>query len=223
MVDVHWSVASAAVVVAIGGYGVCYAYVDVFGNEEASDSSSHHQSVDAQNDGDGYTNSRFWLGIQHDTALVLWPLQISAATGFVVFILYLFIDAHRRRGPIASKGILSYLNGGATVLVFSMFFVCSYCWPYATRAYLNGGGINTHDMLRASVSLTGAAICAILMVAGAFEADMHPIAVLGILAFSNVVVLADGIGWNAKLIHSHYHESGNGTTIAYTPSAPLVL
>ena len=48
-----------------------------------------------------------------------------------------------------------------------------------------------------------AALVAIVMTAGAFEADLEWPAVVGVLVFSCVVVMSDSEGWNAKLIHAH--------------------
>lgn len=210
MGNTHWSLVATATVVIIGSAAVCVAYIDVFGNEtEESASASASTALsksNSSNDGDAYTNSRFWIGISQDTAMVIWPLQLMAAAGFVVFVACLFMDARKRHGVIADKGVLSYLNGGASVIIFSVFFLCSYYWPYATRDYLDGGSSSGWDMTRTSLSLVGAAISAMLMVAGTFEAGMHPMAICGVLAFAMVVVLADGVGWNAKLIHSHYHN-----------------
>ena len=199
--------------------------------------SHHHHPYQQQNHqhggtgggggGDEYTHSRFWIGISSDTAMVLWPLQLLAGTGFVAFTASLFLDAYRRRDEapgigraIAHKGVLSYMNGGVTVAAFAVFFLCSYMWPYATRDYLDGGGESTWDMARVALSLAGAAISVVVMVAGAFEADMHPVAIWGVLAFATVVVLVDGVGWNAKLIHSHYHGPGHGHGLIGNGSSP---
>ena len=199
----HWSVDVTSLVIVAGGVLVGTAYWDVFGREPAKPPGDK---------GDGYTNSRFWLGIRQDTAMLLWPLQLVAGLGFVVFVTYLLIDARRRRGTIAEKGILSYLNGGAAVLIFAAFFVSSYIWPYATKDYLDSADSSANGrgdgwcLVYVSLSLAVAAVSAILMVAGAFEANMHPLAVWGVLNFALVVVLADAVGWNAKLIHGHYHN-----------------
>lgn len=198
MLDNPSDIASLIVVI-IGSIAVISSYIIVFGNEE-----------------DGYTTSRFWVGIPASTATSIIPLQLIAAIGFFMFTVYaLGIVA-----PSPTVGILSYQNGYVTTVLYAMFFIASTIWPFATLSYLNEKKATSPSavhLLGVVCPLLIAAISSILFTAGAFEADMHPVAVVGILLFSNVVVLADGVGWNAKLIWSHAHASDefiNATNIA---------
>lgn len=186
MLDKPSDIASLIVVV-VGSIAVISSYIIVFGNEE-----------------DSYTTSRFWVGIPAPTATSIIPLQLIAAIGFFMFTVY----ALGLVAPSPTIGILSYHNGYVTTVLYAMFFIASTVWPFATLSYLNEQKTASPSVVYlfgAVCPLLIAAISSILFTAGAFEADMHPVAVVGILLFSNVVVLADGVGWNAKLIWSHAH------------------
>ena len=162
----------------IGGICVISAYYLVFKDETGS-----------------YTDSRFWIGIPPANASSIIPLQALAAIGYVLFILGL--AGHIGKRPTA--GILSYSNGTVGIWLIVAFSLASTLWPFATRWYLDGEAGAARAIFPVSTLLV-AAIAAILMVAGAFEGDMHWISTLGILMFANVVVLADAVGWNAKLL-----------------------
>lgn len=182
----HSSDVASLIVAITGGLLVVCAYIYVFKNER-----------------EGYVNSRFWIGIPPSTASAIIPLQVIAAIGFILFVLY-------ATGILDTKpttGVLSYLNGYSTTILLLIFFASSVAWPITARYYLDKKQIheaNTGHLLLVVTPLVAASISSVLFTAGAFEADMHPVAVVGILMFSAVVVLADGVGWNAKLILSHY-------------------
>lgn len=198
MLDKPSDIASLIVVVA-GSIAVISSYISVFGNEE-----------------DSYTTSRFWLGIPASTATSIIPLQLIAALGFFMFTGY----ALGLVAPSPTVGILSYHNGYVTTVLYAMFFIASAVWPFTTLSYLNEKKTTSPSFVHlfgVVCPLLVAAISSIVFTAGAFEADMHPVAVVGILLFSNVVVVADGIGWNAKLIWSHAHVTEvflNTTTLS---------
>ena len=175
---------ASAFVVCTGSIAVMWSYYRVFGTESSS-----------------YATSRFWIGIPANTANAIMPLQIIAGIGFIVFT----IRALGLSGSSPTVGILSYYNGFATTMIYAAFFIASTVWPFATRYYLDNKG-TTMQLLGVVCPLIIAAVSSILLTAGAFEADMDYSAVIGVLVFSNVVVLADGIGWNAKLIWSHVHQ-----------------
>ena len=163
----------ALVSAGIGGSLVLLAYVIVFRNEKES-----------------YVKSRFWVGINESTATALIPLQLAAAIGYIVFILYASGVADKR----PQRGILTYLNGYSLTLSIWVFSIASILWPFSTQWYLDGSQTLHRALLPAS-SLILAAVAAIVMTAGAFEADLRWPAILGIIAFSSVVVMADAVGW----------------------------
>ena len=72
-------------------------------------------------------------------------------------------------------------------------------------------------------NLVVAAIMAILMVAAAFEDDMNPVGLYGVLAFATIVVLVDGVGWNAKLIYSHYNPESVSNAFSNATKPPRML
>lgn len=153
----------------------------------------------------GYTTSRFWVGISESNATSLIPMQILAGVGFLLFV----CNVVGLLGNRPSKGILSYWNGYACTIIFAAFFMASVLWPYAARRYLDARDAHTAsaiDVFYVMSSLVVAACSAILMVAGAFEENMHPLAMVGILLFAMVVVLADAVGWNAKLMYGYLYD-----------------
>ena len=163
---------------AVGGAAVLATYVAVFRNETQ-----------------GYFDSRFWLKIPPSTArALLYGLQIPAGVGYLVFLAY--ATGLVGRGP-ATKGILQYWGGTGLTLSVALFSAASVMWPLMTRLHLDEGWGPGWP----AASLVAAAGAAIVMTAGAFEADLEWPAVLGVLVFSSVVVMADGVGWNAKLLH----------------------
>lgn len=181
----------------IGSVLVISAYIIVFGNETAT----------------SYTQSRFWVNIRQDTAASLVPLQLLAAFGFITFV----IEACGVITPDAEpkQGVLTYTY--ALTICLAAFTLSSALWPFAARSYLDhrdtrilaGANVaaNTSEKLAATLTATClviAAISAIVMTAGAFEGDMRPQAVIGVLFFANVVVLADGVGWNSKMLYSAF-------------------
>lgn len=186
MIFERWSDAMSIAVIALGGVGVSTSYAYVFTGENSS-----------------YTNSRFWAGIPPSTARVLIPLQVLAAMGFLAFAWHV-TGLSTRKSP--RTGILSYSDGYMGTLILAMFFGASIAWPFTTRSYLNMkefGNADLPHLIAVVIPLVIAAVSSTLLTAGAFEADMHPIAIIGVLLFSMVVVLVDGVGWNSKLILNH--------------------
>ena len=171
---------NAAIIATLSGaFAVLLTYYLVFRNEQS-----------------GYFNSRFWLEIPETTTRSLfYGLQIPAAFGYLTFVSY----ATGLMGKRPQEGILQYWDKKGLTLMICVFSLASVAWPIFTKSYLdNNGGV-----IPPVISLVIASVAAILMTAGAFEADMEWPAILGILVFSTVVVMADGVGWNAKLLHNH--------------------
>ena len=142
--------------------------------------------------------SPYWLGLPPSVTAVLVGFQVSAAVGFLAWLVTMCVDP-------PSQGILSYWNGHAAAAIVSVVLLSSLVWPFAVRcSYRRGGG--TLARVVTVLSLLGAAGGALLMVAGSFEDAVRPgvtqtIRVVGSLVFATVVVLADGVGWNARFIH----------------------
>lgn len=154
-----------------------------------------------------YATSRLWLDIDKDTAKSLIPLQIIAGVCFVVVTIYILNSARDIHWP--TKGIYSYRGGVDAIYLF--FYVGAILWPLMTPIYLNSPG--TGYCLLVSFSLVLSAIGSILLIAGAFEADGVPVwFVYSTLIFGSVVILADGVGWNARMIYQHVHRFNSNTS-----------
>ena len=166
----------ALIAAALGGGAVMVTYALVFRSEQR-----------------GYFDSRFWLNVPPSTARALLGLQISAALGYLVFLAY--ATGLVGKGP-ATKGILQYWDKTGLTLSVVLFSAASLMWPLLTKLHLDDGWAAGWP----AASLVAASTAAIVMTAGAFEADLEWPAILGVLAFSCVVVMADGVGWNAKLL-----------------------
>lgn len=181
-------------VIALGCVMVVASYAHVFSGEAGT-----------------YTASRFWVGIPQKTAAALVPLQVAAAVGFLLFVVPItgMVEGQQPR-----RGLLTYMRGGyAAAAIFAVFFASSSAWPYAARIYLDAHESGDARWWQAALpvaALSAAALSAIAMVAGSFEADMPAYSCVGVVVFASVVVLADAVGWNAKLLHdfSRYGTAG---------------
>ena len=162
----------------VGGLTVLLTYVCVFAGEDGS-----------------YFKSRFWLNIPVPTTrAICYGLQIPAGVGYLVFLSY----ATGLVGTgAATKGILHYWDRKGLTMTIALFSLASVMWPIFTKLHFDEGWGPGWPV----ASLITAAVAAIIMTAGAFEADLQWPAILGVLVFSSVVVMADGVGWNAKLLH----------------------
>ena len=177
---------ATGIVSVLGGFAVVLSYVLVFRTETA-----------------GYTASRYWLGTTPvATASALIPLQIAGGLGFLVFVACVTGCVGN---TVPTRGILSYGNGFVCTATVAIFLAASSAWPFATQRYLDltPDARAWSDAAGPVAALVAAALSAIVMVAGAFEGDMHPAAICGVLVFAMVVVLADGVGWNSMLILKH--------------------
>lgn len=179
----HSSTTITVCVLIIGGVAVLWSYYEVFKSESS-----------------GYLDSRYWMGIPRKTTATILVLQICAAAGFITFFAFVIYNQSSDKG-VVTKGILSRRQGHTTWIVLLVFYAVSFCWPFLTKWYLKE--MNNVAKWLTAVSLMLAAGCATLMVAGAFEAQMHPMAVLGVIMFATVVIIVDGIGWNAVMIFGH--------------------
>lgn len=169
----------ALTVAAVGGLAVACSYVLAFRGET-----------------EGFFESRFWLRMPPATTRALtFYLQIPAAIGYVVFLVYAAGIAGRCR---PRTGVLSYCGGAGLTLTVALFSAASMLWAPLTRMHLDGKCGRAWPAL----ALVAAALAVILMTAGAFEADIDWKGVAGVLSLATVVVVVDGVGWNAKLLHT---------------------
>ena len=159
----------------IGSISVLFSYYQVFSPES-----------------EGYTKSRYWLGIKEDNVKAIVPLQVAAGIGFVVFLVAIINEPPQ-------KGILSYANGYGTAMILALFFVSSTMWTYTIKSHLDNP--RPDSWVWPSISLVIAALSAILITAGVFEDDSSSqYKILGALAFATVVTMVDAVGWNSRLI-----------------------
>lgn len=184
---------AALTTAAVGGAMVLGSYAIVFSGEPS-----------------GYTTSRFWLGLDSSTATALVPLQLLAAAGYLVFV----YEAATVSTPMTGLLGADYLGGHVLAVAIATFSIASAAWPYATLAYLDarddrrshspGSPVGAGERAAAiatAATLILAAASAIVMLAGAFEANLSYRAVVGVALFACTVVLLDGVGWNARLLH----------------------
>ena len=102
-----------------------------------------------------------------------------------------------------TKGIYSYKGGLDAIYLF--FYVGAILWPIVTPIYLDEPGFCY--LFLVSASLFFSAIGSILFIAGAFEAEDMPVwFIYSTIFFGSVVILADGVGWNARMIYQYVHE-----------------
>ena len=151
---------------------------------------------------ESYSESRLWLGIQKDIPKLLVYLQLAAAVSFVVLTVFIIKEVNEDLNW-PKKGFWSYRLGIEAIYFF--FYAGACVWPLATYFYLENK--STFICVCTSLSLVVCAIACIFLVAGFFEADdISAWIVYPIIIFASVVVLADGIGWNARLIYQHINK-----------------
>jgi hypothetical protein len=149
-----------------------------------------------------YTTSRFWLKIDKDTALALIPLQLLAVCSFIYLTVYILLKVKDDEQPL-NKGIHPHKIYRSPFIdfIYILFYIGAFMWPISTSLYFDTK--TTLPCVAVSVSLILCAVAAILLIAGAFEANAPFHVVYASLCFGSVVILADGIGWLARLICSH--------------------
>lgn len=185
---------------AVGGAAILTSYALAIGNV-----GNLFKPVPGEEEAQGnYFASPFWLGISQQSAKALSGLQLMAAIGFIVLILW---RALAEQQP--STGILRKLPVFTIVVV--TFLMASLAWPYLARWALTSPSPISVGLC--VTSLIVAALSVILMIADTFEAGKEApwYALAGALFLGLVVVLADGVGWSAALILS-YKEGRLKTT-----------
>lgn len=132
--------------------------------------------------GYSYINNPYWVGMDFTLIKTIIVLQIIAAVGFVVSLAWWFRN-DPKRGILSERYVL--------FILLSIFAISSAVWPWALK-------YNQSVLVVCSLVIT--AITSVLLLAGSVE-DQSPWWVsLGLLGFSTVTVLADGVMWNAAYI-----------------------
>jgi len=169
------------------GIAIAFSYVLVFGN--ITDVFNFDGIVHS------YIDSPYWFGMSRNNVYSLIVLQLLAAVGYIMWIIWVCTETNYGTSVLRFRWVRSLL-----VVLFLGF---STLWPFSAYYYMVSPSLG-RSLLTCSC-LWISSIAAILMVAGTFEANSPPYALVGILLLSNVVVLADGVGWSAKCIqHSLY-------------------
>lgn len=140
-----------------------------------------------------YVASPYWLGLPRSSVLAVVVFQCFAAVGFVMWQLSLLVHPPTR-GLLADRRWLV----AETVL----FLLPSVLWPFAAHNMLNNNTRSVSAALGACACLWLAALGLVLLVGGTFEDKREsPVALVGILLTSTVVVVADGAGWSALALY----------------------
>ena len=144
-------------------------------------------------DGGAYLSSKYWLGLDRPLVVATVIAQVLAAAGFIAFVGATALQPPRR-------GIM---RGWGLPVAIAVLLVASGLWAPCVRHAMDHGSLAA--AVGTSVCLVAAAVAALLMLAGVFESDMGgvggTVALVGIALLGVVVVLLDGVGWNARWIH----------------------
>jgi hypothetical protein len=169
-----------------GGVLMSYAFVlfDAFGDFPVSKPN------------ESYLESPYWLGLHKNSVTSLVVFQILAAIGYVVWQVALVVT-RPTHGLFADTRWLIFAN--------MLFLLPSILWPFAAHRLLMDE-TSLLGALLSSACLWAAAAGILLLVGGTFEDHREsPVAMIGILLTSTVVVVADGAGWSALAIHNALH------------------
>lgn len=179
--------------VAVGGTAVLASYALALGNV-----GNLFPPIPGEAATTSYLDTPFWLGVPRSTVIAMSVIQVMAAIGFVVLVLWRALAAEEPTNGVLAK-LPAYL---ATIITF---LLASALWPYLARWALGSpSGLSVGACV---ASLIVAAVAVILIVADAFESDATPwYALVGALVLGTVVVLGDGVGWSARLIYQFVHD-----------------
>lgn len=132
----------------------------------------------------------YWLNFSPQTIRAIVVMQVAAIVGFFLFMVqWIFVKQ-------PTTGIMTY-HPWMMRIILIVFFTASAAWaPLVQNAHLSSA------WLAASVAaLAVAAICAILIVAGAAEDATAPThVVVGTFLFALNIVIIDAIAYSARLI-----------------------
>ena len=134
----------------------------------------------------------YWLGFPQSNRTMFYVFQVFAAAGFLTF----FAD-YLKSAP-AEQGLLSHSPAIVPVVVGVLLAACL-IWGIGIVQYMRAPSSWLKWMVAGSLVITG--LCSILLLAGYAETkEPKWYVLLGLLLFSIVTVLADGVMWNARFI-----------------------
>lgn len=156
---------------------------DAFGSFPLPDSMKHRK---------GYLESPFWLSLPRASIVAVVVFQGFAAVGYLMWFFSMLYE-RPTRGLLQDSRWLMVSN--------ILFLVPSILWPFPAYRLLHD--LSMANAILSSACLWIAALGVILMVGGTFEDERKsPVATIGILLLSTVVIVADGIGWSATAIYA---------------------
>ena len=127
----------------------------------------------------------FWFGMPKHVQYMYYAFMVLAAAGLCTF-----TAAYCAR-PRPSTGLFRF--GAVVPVLFATLLLASAGWCVAVAL--------TSQRWLVSLLLVAVALCSILLVAGAAEADNSTwYTVLGAILFATCTVLNDGVGWNANYL-----------------------
>lgn len=132
-----------------------------------------------------YLTNEWWLGLDKKCVYCIVAFQVIAAISFCGMVV-----EWGQRPP--EGGLLDHKTRPCALpLCVFVLLLCSSLWAFS---------LNKSRMRMSTIAtLIAVAICGIFLIAGAFTED-HPRATLVVFSmlFGLVVVLGDGVGWNAR-------------------------
>lgn len=139
----------------------------------------------------------YWAGISKMSRdIVLFPLMISAAVGFLAWSWH-----YLRKRPSDRRGLFGSSKYSLEILV-ACLLVFSIMWSaFVYLSVMKRRSSSTYTYLT-SATLIVVAFCSVLLLMGTVQDNAPASALAGILALSVVTVLVDGIAWNSNwLLH----------------------
>lgn len=125
-----------------------------------------------------------WFDMPMSYRYLCIVFQVMAIVGFLLFCVY-YVQQD------AARGLFTYLDGHMTTILVATFLLASIAWPIFTTVHMPNLSVT---------SLVVAAMACMLLLAGAVE-DRVPIhIIISIMVLCIVVVLQDGVMWNANYI-----------------------
>ena len=134
-----------------------------------------------------YFESPYWVGMPPRSAIAVTLLQPAAVVGYLMWIGWLHSDAPKPQGILTQNVAITLLR---------LFLLSSVIWPFLTFLSIKNPQ-NLGLAIMCCIPLWISGICVSLLVAFTFEAFAPPLPTLGVLLLSQVVVMADAIGWSA--------------------------
>lgn len=144
-----------------------------------------------------YFESPYWVGIPPRSAIAVTLLQPAAAVGYMTWVGWLHSDGPRPLG---------FLTQEIAIFLLRVFLLSSMVWPFLVFVSIK----NPQSIwlaLLCCIPLWISGVCVSLLVAFTFESFAPPVPTLGVLFLSQVVVMADAIGWSAACLQKVIYNS----------------